>query len=213
MQRSGVWADDGILPRHVAQPLSVKHAGFKGFVGDSETHDYHKEVAHDQGQFLDPVEDTPDHIDDHLSHFAREHGSREDWEKGGGKIMHVDLRPGVYATQSHVSQFHINRYLHAPNDKAWYLHSEPDAHDDGYIGHGHPLFVTHQGRLHAIEGHHRIGADLAKGQTHSLAWHFDLDKHPVNYLGDIHKDENGINYWGPGNEKCPDCEHHLRAAH
>jgi hypothetical protein len=199
------WIEDEHLTRHQAQPIPVRHAGFKGFVGGSDTMDYYHEMAAQQGQRMHPVHDTPAHIDDHLGHFITQHGSRADWEKGGGTLGPVALHHGVWATQSHVSRYHIKRYLNAPNDRAWYLHHHSDD-EDSYEGYKHPLFVTHEGRLHVSEGHHRVAADLIRGKSHSLGWHFDLDKHPINYLSDLHRTPGGSLAWLPTDERCPDCE-------
>jgi 8-oxo-dGTP pyrophosphatase MutT (NUDIX family)/GNAT superfamily N-acetyltransferase len=216
------WQEGGLggMSAEQAGARSVRDAGFKGYVGQSnweddepedehghnfdedlydkvtpeptsaeQTHyEHHDEYPdsymdrHDQA-YSDAIdkkhaEDEPDHIDDHLHHWVAEHSpDANEWRKHAKQPQNVDLRKGVYATQSHVGQFHIDRYLHGGEDEpSW--HSQSGGHTGDYLGESHPLFVTHHGRLHAIEGHHRVAAALQRGDSHIQAWHHDLDQHP-----------------------------------
>jgi 8-oxo-dGTP pyrophosphatase MutT (NUDIX family)/GNAT superfamily N-acetyltransferase len=240
----------GGMTAEQAGARSVRDAGFKGYVGQSnwdedeggdDTHHFDEDLydkvtpeptpeeeehyqkhddypdsymeRHDQA-YSDALgkkqqEDEPDHTDDHLHHWIAEHSQdANEWRKHAKQPQQVDLRKGVYATQSHVGQFHIDRYLHGGEDEpSWHSQSGGQAHD--YLGESHPLFVTHQGRLHAIEGHHRIAAALQRGDSHIQGWHHDLDKHPIA----------GYDKQGNG---CEDCEgyydwdkdeHHLATYH
>jgi hypothetical protein len=219
-------------PRDKTQytPISVRHAGFAGLVGDSEydrelredtgeeraedghfdedlyddtspeptheekahydehdewpdsfyeRHDQAYEQAVSQRKKAAEEEDTPDHEDEGLMHFVREHGGNTDLWKKHGEFGPVDIKhQPVYATQSHVAKEHIERYQ---GDRQAPSHAE-SLHGDrshvGYLGDKHPLFVTHEGRVHTIEGHHRVATDMAMGRHETLGWHFNLDKHP-----------------------------------
>ncbi len=176
------WFDDGTVNK--PRPRSVRRAGFAGFVAD---HEWMRD--HVDGRYANPEAskpghpDNPDHLDSHLAHFTRSHsGSPHTWGYSEG-VQNVDMSGGVHATQSHVAQFHVDRYKKKPDDTVWSLHGEhPDVvaqEEDSYPGAKHPLFVTHQGRLHAIEGHHRVAAALQAGETHMKGFHYDLDKNPV----------------------------------
>jgi ribosomal protein S18 acetylase RimI-like enzyme len=163
------WEDQGDLPEGVkARPKAVKRAGFAGFVADSQwdRHTHNLPEGHP---------DRPDFVDDHLSHFVVAHSS---YHKGDPEP--IDMSRGVYATQSHVSQFHVNRYKANPDAHPW-AHEGEDADviaADKYPGSKHPMFVTHQGRLHVGEGHHRVAAALQTGRPLD-GYHHDLDAEPV----------------------------------
>lgn len=131
--------------------------------------------AHDRnyGEVLKKkkAEDKPDIVDDDLHMFIREHGANSELWKNKAHLGPVDMSKGVHATQTHVSRTHLDKY-HA-NPQAEVHHA---GHGE-YLGSHTPLFVTHQGRLHAIEGHHRVGAALERGDKSIHAWHYDADKH------------------------------------
>jgi 2'-5' RNA ligase len=238
------WNEHGLggMSAERAGATSVRHAGFKGYVGssdedddDSDHHDdfdedlwekhrpeptsheqthldhhdeypdsYHERHEEAYGKALEErkQEDVPDHIDDHLHHWIGEHSTDpESFTRHARQPQQVDLRKGVYATQSHVGQFHIDRYLHGGEEEpSW--HSQHGGQGYGYLGEKHPLFVTHQGRLHAIEGHHRVAAALQRGDTHITGWHHDLDKHPI--ATDTHGSINPSDPGGP----CEECHYH-----
>lgn len=118
------------------------------------------------------AEDEPDHEDDELHEFIGTHGTNYHFWQNRANLGMVNIknRP-VYATQSHVSQRHIDKYRHDP-------HAAPHFPGYGeYAGNEAPMFVTHEGRLHAIEGHHRVAAALQRGDAMIHAWHYDADRH------------------------------------
>lgn len=121
-------------------------------------------------------ESEPDHRNEGLHDFIRDHGDNQSLWQTKGKLKSVDLSKGVYATQSHVGQKHIDRYLDDPSSMSWHQQSY-GAPSGGYLGHDHPMFVKHKGRLHAIEGHHRVGAALQNGDSRIHGWYYDADKH------------------------------------
>lgn len=175
------WFDDESVRR--PRPKSVRKAGFAGFVADKLWSRDHVDGPYARGH----ADDVPDYEDEHLSHFVRAHSSwASTWDRHG-EIKDVDLKQPIYATQSHVSQYHIDRYRKNPHAIPWAMRDDPDpVHTDEYPGHYRPLFVTHEGRMHAIEGHHRVAADLQDDEPSISGWHYDLDKHPVveNHNGD-----------------------------
>lgn len=164
------------------QAKSVRDAGFKGFVGSGE-------------EPVDDDDDEPDHVDEHLHHFVMAHGNDDhEWKRHEPQPVSVNLSHGVYATQSHVSQKHINKYL---DDLGAQTHmGHPDS---GYLGDEHPMFVTHNGELHVTEGHHRVGAALQRGQSSMMGWHYNLDDHPVAQVKNVRI---------AGREDCEDCKWH-----
>lgn len=118
-------------------------------------------------------ESQPDHEDDELMDFVGNHGTdRGFWEKHA-KLEPVDIKnQPVYATQSHVSQSHLDKYHSSPSAP-----THTDSGESSYLGDEAPLMVTHNGRLHAIEGHHRTAAALQRGDSHIQAWHYNADEH------------------------------------
>lgn len=125
------------------------------------------------------AESAPDDVDDDLHEFTAEHGSDHALWQNKGSLGKVSLRQPVYATQSHVGQKHVDRYLDDPKSTSWHeqKYGQPSDHGDRYLGHDHPMFVTHNGKLHVTEGHHRVAAALQRGDTHIHGWHYDGDKH------------------------------------
>jgi hypothetical protein len=122
-------------------------------------------------------ENEPDHADDALMKFVGNHGTNTAHWKQHATYGHVDLRQPVHATQSHVSQNHIDKYLGDPGAQSHHREKYPNAGGSDYLGDGAPMFVTHEGRLHATEGHHRTAAALQRGDSHIMGWHYDADKH------------------------------------
>lgn len=120
-------------------------------------------------------EGNPDHHDDDLLDFVDYHGDNQEFWKKNATHGPVDLRKGVYATQSHVHPDHIAKYHDNPDAQTH--HIENGKLDTGYLGDSDPMFVTHQGRLHATEGHHRVAAALQRGDSHINGWHYDADQH------------------------------------
>lgn len=145
----------------------------------SPSHSERHQKAYDDWSKGEAARDVPDHTSHHLHVFQRSDGLFPDtWEKHG-EFKPVGIKGPVWATQSHVNQGHINRYKNDPGDKSWFEHRGGDPMKAGveYKGTKHPLFVTHQGRLHVIEGHHRVAAAMQRGDTHIQGWHINLDEY------------------------------------
>lgn len=155
-------------------------------------HERHDE-AYGEAQHRKAQEDEMDHDDPDLHHFIGEHGSNSALWKEKGTFGKVNIKDQpVYATQSHVNQQHIDHYTASPGDISHSMRNTPgygQRHaQDPYLADEHPMFVTHEGRLHVTDGHHRVAAALQSGQKHIMGWHYDGDKH-----GFPDEDEGG---WG-----------------
>lgn len=121
------------------------------------------------------TEDRPDHLDIGLGNFVKEHaGEREPWEKHG-EFGDINLKQPIHAIQSHVHSGHLDRYDKDPSARSWQEQNHGAQPD--YLANQHPLFATHEGRLHVIDGTHRVGAALRRGDASIKGWHIDLDKH------------------------------------
>lgn len=136
--------------------------------------------------------DLPDVDDPQLMRFIGARGEHTDFWQKHAKLKPVDLTGPVHATQSHVSQTHIDRYLGNPGDLSDHQHQFGRGRSR-YLGNEAPMFVTHQGRLHTTEGHHRVAAALARGDKSIMGWHYDLDKDPANHKGE-REDEDDEDY-------------------
>jgi hypothetical protein len=158
----------------VAPKVEPHHLDEHGDLSD-EYHEAHGEAYSKAMQHKIDHEERPDHTDDELHSFVGEHIDNPPiW----GRPKPVDLRGGVYATQTHVSQEHLDRYQRDPAGPTWTeVKHGPSKWDTSYPAMKHPMFVTHQGRLHAVEGHHRVGAALQRGDSHIMGFHYDADKH------------------------------------
>lgn len=151
----------------------------------SPEHAQRHQKAYDSAIADRVAKDKPDHTDADLYHFQRNEARLPSTWQNHGTLGHVDLKSQpVFATQSHVNQAHINRYKSNPDDKSWWEQQTGGRRKSEYEGNKHPLFVTHQGRLHVIEGHHRVAAALQRGDSSIHGWHYDLDKHPIPSLMD-----------------------------
>jgi len=141
-----------------------------------EYHDRHNEAydnALDQKRRKSREESTPDREDDELMDFVGNHGTNKQFWHQHATHGPVDIKKQpVYATQSHVSQNHLDKYKFHPGAP-----THTDNGSGNYLGDEAPLMVTHQGVLHTIEGHHRVGAALQRGDHHIDAWHFNADEH------------------------------------
>lgn len=144
-----------------------------------ERHDAAYDKALEDKAARKAIEDEPDHDDPITSRFIKQHGSDTHLWQTHGEYKPIDLTGGVHATQSHVSQTHIDRYKNKPNDKSEHVHIHGPNANNRYLGNDAPMFVTHQGRLHATEGHHRVAAALQTGKKSIMGWHYDLDKDPA----------------------------------
>lgn len=186
-------------------PISVRRVGYAGFVGAGDD-EHLRDMAlppatHSEMRFLHHTDEWPEsytnrheralrHLkanlteDDHpdiedprLHHFLRHHfGEQYLWKPGT-----VDLTKPLHATQSHVAQEHLDKYRDNP---------AADVHEAEWRGvdADAPMTVTHEGRTHAIEGHHRLAAGMERGETSMPAWTFNLDNH---YMPDYDGKDEG----------------------
>jgi hypothetical protein len=160
------WNDVSPEPTHEERQHYDEHDDYPESYHDRHDRAYQEHVDRKT------AEDKPDHEDDALHDFIGEHGTNYHFWQNRANLGMVNIkdRP-VYATQSHVSQRHIDKYHHDPT-------AAPHAPGYGdYVGNEAPMFVTHEGRLHAIEGHHRVAAALQRGDDKIHAWHYDADRH------------------------------------
>ena len=222
------WHDGAGLSHDEAQPISVRKAGFKGYVGGGHKYEYdhdtntfnrkapkfdedlydettpeptsHEQAHYDKhGEYPDShyerhdqayskaledrnKENEPDLEDEELHTFVSHHGANSDLWKSKGTFGPVDISKGVYATQSHVSQRIMDEHRFNGGESWQHRKMRERGHEpsnDDYLGHDHPMFVTHEGRLHVTEGHHRVGNALQHGESHVTGWHYDADKHGI----------------------------------
>lgn len=148
------------------------HAHFERHDEYPEDHD--ERVGEEYGRLKDQKarDNEPDEHNDPLMDFVGNHGSDSDFWHKHGTFGPVSLHQPVYATQSHVSQRHLDKYHAVPNAST----HEDNGRGD-YLGDEAPMMVTHRGRLHVTEGHHRVAAALQRGDSHIEAHHFDADEH------------------------------------
>jgi hypothetical protein len=143
-----------------------------------ESYEDRRDQAYQDALTKRQQENEPDLEDGQLHRFVSEHGTNTHHWQQHATYGAVNLKQPVYATQSHVSQAHIDKYLADPG--ATSHHREKYGETTGnsnYLGDGAPMFVTHEGRLHATEGHHRTAAALQRGDSHIMGWHYDADEH------------------------------------
>jgi hypothetical protein len=148
-----------------------------------DAHDEAYNNALDKRQQGDHEANRPDWTNDSLHRFVGDHGANTHHWQQHATYGAVDLTKPVYATQSHVSQGHVDKYLQNPGAMSHHKSKYP-SNTSNYLGDGAPMFVTHGGDLHATEGHHRTAAALQRGDSHIMGWHYDADKHGF-------PDENG----------------------
>lgn len=174
--------DDDLWDEVRPDPTSAQERHYEEHGDYPESHFEQHDVAYQRAllnrEQQRKEEDTPDHEDDKLHRFISEHGTNTAHWQQHGEYGAVSLKRPVYATQSHVSQGHIDKYLADPGATSHHkLKYGETTGNSNYLGDGSPLFVTHEGRLHAIEGHHRTAAALQRGDSHIMGWHYDADKH------------------------------------
>ena len=156
---------------------------------------YHErhDVAYDEAKDRRDIERAKspyDHEDPELRHFRDQFQSHTQLWHDYGRAGRVNLRRPVYATQTHVAREHIDKYKANPNATGHHHTMYPQAARlSDYLGAEHPMFVTHQGRLHVVEGHHRVAAALEQGHPHIHGWHFNLDEHPQFGNGDVNEED------------------------
>lgn len=155
-----------------------RHYDIHGEHSDSYHDDHHEayEKALDQRKQKAADEDRPNWTNNPLHRFIGRHGTDTDHWKQHATYGAVSLHEPVYATQSHVSQAHIDKYKQSPGASSHHVDKYGPGHND-YLGDGAPMFVTHDGDKHTIEGHHRVAAALQRGDKHIMGWHYDADKH------------------------------------
>lgn len=167
-----LWDGSSPEPTHKEQAHYEEHDEYPDSFEERHNQAY-QQALHKRNQ-----EGVPDHEDNALMRFVGDHGENTAHWKQHASYGHVNLKQPVYATQSHVSQHHIDKYLANPGATSHHREKYgPNAGGSDYLGDGAPMFVTHQGRLHATEGHHRTAAALQRGDSHIMGWHYDADKH------------------------------------
>lgn len=107
-----------------------------------------------------------------VDRFMDEHGPLDNdvWERHGS-FSPIDLTMPVYATQSHLSRKHLDKY--GPGQVR--EHEPVSGGFMRYLGEDGPMVVTHQGAHYVLDGHHRVGAALERGEPKVNAWNLDLD--------------------------------------
>lgn len=161
-----LWDQHSPEPTHEENQHQEEHGEYP-----SSFHERHDQ-AYQQAMDHKAREDEPDHSDDELMDFVGNHGNNKPFWQQHAKLEDVSLHQPVFATQSHVSQSHLDKYHQSPGAQ-----THTDRGDNNYLGDEAPLMVTHHGRLHTIEGHHRTAAALQRGDSHIQAWHYNADEH------------------------------------
>lgn len=169
--------DEDLYDRVAPEPDEEEEAHYEEHGELPDSYYDRRDQAYEKAKREKAKEDDPDIHDPELRRFIGDHGANTNLWQRHGERKAVDLTQPVYATQSHVSQTHIDRYKSNPGDISDHAHTYGPGHSD-YLGEEAPLFVTHQGRLHAIEGHHRVAAALQQGKPEIKGWHYDLDEDP-----------------------------------
>lgn len=150
-------------------PIPVKHAGFAGYVGPH---------PHDDHPAQNPHEDVADIEDPRLHHFIRNHRRYDSDDLFEPSVADTTTFP-IYATQTHVAKEHFDKYRADPR-AATHVSSDGSGSAD-------PVLITHEGRVHAADGHHRLAAAIARGDTELPVWHVNLDRlHMPDYDGEDH---------------------------
>lgn len=162
---------------NVGTLIPVRKAGYKGYV---DAYPGHHDEMNEQDRAFDPEEaernNHPDvrPVGSHtpVTNLALRAHDNDFWNKHG-QVEEIDhSRHDTYATQPYVTQRHVNRYIEKPDDTTQSAKTHPDF---DLPSNRHPMMVRHEGSLYAIEGHHRIAANMATGRsTHALV--YDMDK-------------------------------------
>lgn len=174
--------------RHWPSEIAVTKAGFAGRVhpfpdGMMDTGRLH-EGAYDDGEDhvsaskkYRPVAATPE-----MYTFGRriplfpQRWHDMDKEK-------VDLSQPIHAMQPFVHKYHLEKYLDDPHadteTKEKYSGADEQTRKaiDHYPFTHHPGFIKYQGRMHVVDGHHRVAAALMRGDSHIEGKVYDADKH------------------------------------
>jgi hypothetical protein len=177
--------DEDLYDEAAPEPTAEEHAHNEEHGEMPESYHKRYDNAYAQAVQKKKAESIPDIEDPELRHFTGEHGSNTKLWHERGRSGKINLRQPVYATQSHVAREHIAKYMAKPNATSHHRTMYGATAGGDYLGEEHPMFVTHEGRLHVIEGHHRVAAELARGSAHMYGHHFNLDEHPQYGNGEI----------------------------
>jgi 8-oxo-dGTP pyrophosphatase MutT (NUDIX family) len=193
--------------------LPVEEGGFKGFVEPYEGHFQQSDSmdrrrrAREWAHYDDAPKDhhypteQPAPVGSHanLVDFMHDHRSnRELWHQHG-EVQDVDLTHGVYATQPYLVREHLQRYRDDPQSMGATQRANSGTQADwltSYPGTHMPMFVRHQGNTFAIEGHHRVGAALARGEDKIHGTVYDADKHGWQSSYDENDDHRKFQRYG-----------------
>jgi 8-oxo-dGTP pyrophosphatase MutT (NUDIX family) len=189
--------------------LDVKDAGFKGFIekypGDFQLSDeMDRRVRARQRERYDGA--PPDHhfpdkqpepVGTHreLANFKMGYQTDRDFWQKHGQVEDVDLHHGVYATQPYLAREHLKRYIDNPHDMGATQQANYGSQADwlqSYPGTHMPMFVRHQGNIFTTEGHHRVGAALARGESTIRGMVYDADRHGFQNPYDEEEDIQGF---------------------
>lgn len=177
--------------------LPVHEAGFAGFVEPYEGHFRESDTMdrrtreRQRARYDDAPEDnhyptappTPTGSHGHLIGFMHDHRNDRELWKQRGEVQDVDLSHGVYATQPYLVREHLQRYRDDPKAMGETQRANNGSQADwltSYPGTHMPMFVRHQGDTFAVEGHHRVGAAFARGESKIRGMVYDADKHGWN---------------------------------
>lgn len=181
--------DENLWDNTYVEPTSAQQRHHDEHDEYPQSYDDARWDAYEKAKEDKKSEDIPDIHDGTLSKFISKQGDNTDlWTKHGTHGP-VPLTGKVYATQPHVSQTHIDRYTDDPGDTVQHV-QQNGAGPRRYLGNEAPLFVTHEGRLHAVEGHHRVAAALGQGHSSIHGWHYDLDQDPGGVKSTLHDEDD-----------------------
>lgn len=174
--------DEDLYEETTPEPTAEEEAHMDEHGEYPESHYERHDEAYQKAKEDRRNQENPDYEDPDLMRFSREHGDNHALWSKHGTLGPVDIksRP-VYATQPFVSQTHIDKYRHQPTAPTWHMQQHGPKYK--HLADDAPVFVTSNGDLHAIEGHHRVAAALQRGDTHIHGWHYDLDKDPAGVRG------------------------------
>jgi len=180
--------DEDLYDETSPEPTTHEQAHYDEHGDYPESHYERHDEAYQKAKAQKNAQETPDRDDPDLMNFVRDFGSNTNlWQKHG-QYKPINLKQPVHATQPLVSENHIQRYMRNPKDVT--EHAKKYGPGD-YLGNESPMFVTHQGELHATEGHHRTAAALRRGDSSIMGWHYDLDKDPAGVKGMDDSDYEG----------------------
>lgn len=174
--------------KHWPSEIAVTKAGFAGRVhpypgglmdpGHIEPHAYDDSEDHQEARKkFEPVTHTPE-----MYTFGRRIGLfPQRWHDMDKEK--VDLSQPIHAMQPHLYKDKLKSYLDNPEGKTTAQEKFRGADDqtqkaiDHYPFTHHPGFIKYQGRLHVVDGHHRVAAAMMRGDSHIEGKVYDADKH------------------------------------